>query len=290
MKKILILIILVLIAFLITLIYQTIIFSDHKLHITFCNVGQGDAIFIRTPKGLDILIDGGPDNSVLSCLSNHMPFWDRTIEFVILTHPHADHLNGLISVAKNYKVALFATENIKNNTQGFNLLMDLLGKKDNIKIQYVSASDKLKIKDGITLNIVGPREEFLKLTSPNGTIGESSEFGSIETLLTYKDFSVLLTGDSQSLELQEALKFLFDKSSLTILQVPHHGSKTGLTEEILNALNPKIAVISVGKDNKYGHPAQFTQDLLKSQNIKILRTDQNGEVEAISDGKTWNLN
>src|SRR3990170_7268003 len=80
------------------LVYQYAKFNDGKVHIVFCDVGQGDAIFLRTPKGADILVDGGPNESVLACLSGHMPFWDRDLELVILTHPHADHLNGLISV------------------------------------------------------------------------------------------------------------------------------------------------------------------------------------------------
>ena len=87
------------------LVYQNITYNDKKLHVVICDVGQGDAIFIRTPSGSDILIDGGPDDSVLACLGKHMPFWDRTLEIMILTHPHADHLTGLIDVSKSYSVS-----------------------------------------------------------------------------------------------------------------------------------------------------------------------------------------
>mgnify|MGYP001618356405 CR=1 FL=1 len=100
-------------------IYQFISFSDKKLHIVFCSVGQGDAILIRTPEGSDILVDGGPDESVSNCLSRHMPLWDRTIEVVYLTHPDADHLTGLIQVIKTYNVKYFGTSDAPKETLVF---------------------------------------------------------------------------------------------------------------------------------------------------------------------------
>ena len=265
-------------------VYQFGLFSDGKLHLVFCDVGQGDAIFIRTPKGLDILVDGGPNDSVLSCLSNHMPFWDRDLELVMLTHPHADHLKGLISVARHYKIISFATENLKNDTVIFKALMDEL-KGQNIKIKYLYAGDTFKLKDKVGLKIVGPSREFLKKTSPEGLIGERSEFANIESLFSYKDFSVLLTGDSQALQLKEAL--LDGKlKDIDVLQVPHHGSKTGLDSEILSFLKPELGVISVGK-NRYGHPAKEIIEILRNKDIKILRTDEKGDIEIVSDGKEW---
>ncbi len=266
------------------LIYQNITYNNKKLHVVICDVGQGDAIFIRTPQGSDILIDGGPDDKVLSCLSKHMPFWDKDLELVILTHPHSDHFTGLFSVLKNYKVKVFATEDLENKTLSFGELMKII-KDQAIPTRFVFAGDRFRLKDGVEFEIVGPTKEFLLQTSPGGTIGESSEFGSVETLMSFVKFSMLLTGDSQADELEQAIGLTQDKLyNLSVLQVPHHGSRFGLTAEILDVLNPKIAAISVGAKNKYGHPTPFILDLLKSKNIKILRTDQNGEVEIISDG------
>ena len=271
------------------LIYQNITYNDKKLHVVFCDVGQGDAVFIRTPSGSDILVDAGPDDSVLNCLGKHMPFWDKDLELVILTHPHADHFTGLFSVFKNYKVKIFATEELKNKTLGFEGLMKMI-KNQAIPTRFVFAGDKFKLKDGVMLEIVGPTEGFLSQTSPGGTIGESGEFGSILTLIKYENFSALLTGDSQASELQEAIR---DKrqemNNISVLQVPHHGSKTGLNAEVLDFLQPKLAVISVGAKNKYGHPTPFILELLKSQNIKTLRTDENGEVEVTSDGINFSV-
>ena len=270
-------------------IFQNLKFNDNRLHIIFCDVGQGDAILIRTPSNQDVLVDSGPNNLVVDCLSKHLPFWDKTIELAILTHPHADHMNGFLDVLKNYKVLSFATENLKNNSLGFKVLMESL-KAQNIKIRYVYLGDRFRFSDGVTINIVGPSKEFLANTSPDGVIGERNEFANVESLIKYGKFSVLLTGDSQSSELDEILKQVQNDKQVSVLQVPHHGSKTGLTDQILNVLNPNLAVISVGKNNKYGHPNPFTLDLLKNKNIKTLRTDENGDIEIISDGKSWKVN
>ena len=282
-------------------IYQYSRFNDGKFHVVFCDVGQGDAIFIRTPKGSDVLIDGGPDDSVLSCLSSNMPFWDRDLELVILTHPHADHLNGLISVLGHYKVDLFATEMIKNNTGGFSRLMEKI-KDENIKIRYVYAGDRFVFKDGVVLKIAGPSKEFIKKTSPGGVIGERKEFASVVSFIKYKGFEVLLTGDSQATELKDSLRLVsLAQGKISILQVPHHGSKTGLTSEILDSIKPELAVISVGKNN-YGHPAASILKILgegdinppakaslKAMRAGILRTDRDGEIEIVSDGESWGV-
>lgn len=273
------------------LIYQNITYNDKKLHVVFCDVGQGDAIFIRTPNGSDILIDSGPDDSVLTCLGKHMPFWDRNLELVILTHPHADHFIGLFSVLKSYKVRSFATEDLNNKTLGFVELMDLIRSKS-IPTRFVLAGDRFILKDGVRFEIVGPTEEFLKETSPGGFIGESGEFASVETLVRYGKFSVLLTGDSQSSELSKILvRQLMDQDDkpLDVLQIPHHGSRFGLTPEILDFLNPNLAVISVGAKNRYSHPAPEILQILRDRDIKILRTDQNGEIEIIIDGDIWKV-
>jgi competence protein ComEC len=266
------------------LVYQNIAYNDKKLHIIICDVGQGDAILIRTPQGSDILIDGGPDDSVLNCLGKHLPFWDKDLELVMLSHPHADHFTGLFSVLRNYEIRSFVSEDLINKTAGFNALIDRI-KTQKIPIRFVFAEDRFILKGNIVLKIVGPTQEFVHQTSPGGAIGESNELGSLESFLVYENFSMLFTGDSQVLELQEALEFI--DANISVFQVPHHGSKFGLTSEILDILNPKMAVISVGKNNKYGHPTTFILDLLKSKNIKIFRTDEVGDIEIVSDGKSF---
>lgn len=267
-------------------LYQTFEFNDHKLHVVFCNVGQGDGILIRTPSGVNIINDGGPGDSILECLSRHMPLWDRSIAAMILTHPHADHINGLISTIQRYTVRHFYTENLFNNTAGFAVLKENLT-KENVQLIDAYAGDDLKIADGVVFRFLGPTKEFLALTSPNGKIGESGEFGSLITEVEYGKLRILLTGDSQADEMMDAATHL--SSSINILQVPHHGSKTGLNSQILSMLSPKLVVISVGKNNKYGHPAKETLNLLQTSGLQILRTDLNGEVEIVSDGQKWSV-
>ena len=271
-------------------LYQSASLNNGKLNIVFCNVGQGDAIFIRSPSGKDILVDAGPNNKVIDCLSRHMPFWDKTIEIAILTHPHSDHLNGFLDVLKNYKVLSFVTLDLKNNTSSFNAMLESL-KEEKINIGFVYEGDRFRFKDGLSISIVGPSREFLVKTSPRGLIGERNEFANVVSLIKFKNFSALLTGDSQREELKEALRLSANwriaQGKISILQVPHHGSKTGLTEELLNQANPKLAVISVGQMNKYGHPATEIIELLKNKGIKILRTDEHGEIEISTDGLTW---
>lgn len=266
-------------------IYQYVKFNDGRLHIIFCNVGQGDGIFIRTAKGLDIIVDSGPDDSILSCLSSHMPFWDRTIELSFLTHPHEDHMRGFISIFRRYKVLNFASEALSNDT----VLYREVGKeiqKSKIKSQNLIAGDRFKISDGLSIKVVGPSKEFLEKTSPNGRIGESREFASLELLVSFGRFNALLTGDSQIEELNEALPFL---SRVDVFQIPHHGSKYGTDSKFLSLISPKLAIISVGK-NKYGHPAKevikILRDLemkqsLRPDGLKFLRTDEHGDIEII---------
>lgn len=266
------------------LVYQNITFNDKKLHVVICDVGQGDAILIRTPQGSDVLIDGGPDNSVLNCLGKHLPFWDRTIEIVVLTHPHADHLTGLIDVLKRYRVLVFGTGKIGNSTAAYRELIKLL-EQNQIKQQFLYQGDKFTLKDGVILETLWPTQEWV---DQNAGVGESlneNGFSAIESL-NYKNFSALFSADAQAEDLEKIDSLV---GEIDLLKVPHHGSKFGLNADILGILNPKIAAISVGKNNKYGHPTRFILDLFKSFNIKTLRTDQMGDIEIISDGQEFRV-
>jgi len=265
------------------LVYQNINYDDKKLHVVICDVGQGDAIFIRTPGGSDILIDGGPDDSVLACLGRHMPFWDKTLEVMILTHPHTDHLTGLIDVAKRYAVLVFGTEKIVNPSSAYKELIKQL-EQNHTQQKFLYQDDQFIIKDGISLKTLWPTQEWVDQNSAGGNSNENGL--SIIELLSYKNFEALFTGDAQASDIEKIESML---GVIDFLKVPHHGSKSALTEEVLDILNPKIAAISVGDKNKYGHPTAFILNLLKDKNIKTLRTDQVGDIEIISDGKVWKI-
>jgi competence protein ComEC len=284
MKKLVSIVIFSIIILGILVAYDYSRFNDGKLHIVFCNVGQGDAIFIRTPNGKNMLYDGGPDKSVLTCLSEHMPFWERQLDIIFLSHPHDDHFSGIYYLVDRYIALSFDTVDLNNKTTGFQILMEKIQKK-HIPMKHIFAGDTYQVGD-IKIHVLSPTNAYLRRTSPNGMIGESKEFASAVLQLEYGTFDLLLTGDSQVVGLEDAAKQLTE--SIDILHVPHHGSRFGLDKNILEVLNPKMAVISVGKNN-YGHPSKQTIDMLRNKDIKILRTDKEGDIEIVNDGEKWEV-
>ena len=261
--------------------YDYFRFNDGRLHIVFCDVGQGDAILITTPGKKRILVDAGPDRKVLSCLNKHMPFWERRIDLVLLSHPHADHYFGLYHILDQYKVGSFGTEALVNESRNYQHLMQLLSVK-RISQHTLFAGYKVELDKDLFLTIEGPTAEFLRTNSPDGTIDESQNFGNLLPRITYGSFDILFTGDSQKEGLLEAVERI--GKPVDVLQVPHHGSATGLDEGILDELRPSLLVVSVGK-NSYGHPTQYILNLASKKQIKLLRTDKMGDIEITTDGK-----
>lgn len=261
---------------------------DGKLHIFFCDVGQGDAAYIRFPDGQDMLIDGGPDNRVLKCLSEAMPFYDRVIDVVLLTHPQSDHLNGLISVVDRYSLNYFIMPEITNDTVGYKKLIRQLADK-NIAVRHLYAGAKIRFGNS-SLTVLWPEQQA-------DILGSSSHpdpnLFSMVTRLSYANFDALFTGDSNSsIEAQIAKDgqlSLPPDGIVEVLKVPHHGSKTGMLESFIANLAPKLAVVSVGSKNRYGHPTQEALELLGRVGARVLRTDLDGTIEVISDGKTWEV-
>lgn len=274
---------------------------DGRLHITFCNVGQGDAAYIRTPSNQDMLIDGGPDTRVLSCLGKHMPFYDRKIDVVVLTHPQKDHMQGLISVLQRYQVGYFiiGVEGNNDNT-GYKQLVDEIQKRK-IHIKNVFRGDQFFL-GGVNISVLWPDREWVAekipgvhpamagqtFDSSQSVLGMTTDIQlndfSYYLYLKYGNFDALFTGDGDIHIQPEVMKT--DLHQMDVLKVPHHGSKTGMTGEFLDRIAPEVAVISVGK-NSYGHPTREALELLIQRGVKIKRTDINGDVEVVSDGVTW---
>lgn len=263
---------------------------DNNLHLVFCDVGQGDAILVYK-KSYQVLVDGGPDLKVLKCLSNNMPFWDRKIELVVLSHGESDHYTGLIDVAKRYKIGTFASSGIVKSGKGPDVLAQELEKS---KIVNINAGDKLSL-GGISLKAYWPTKDWLveKRVDQNPkskVLGWSKNSDSLNSFsavlkLSYKDFNSLLTGDMEPPAIDTIP--VEEIGHVEVLKVPHHGSRNGLTENFLQQVSPQMAVISVGKNNKYGHPSKEIIELLSHKVNKILRTDLDGEIEIVTDGKRW---
>lgn len=242
--------------------------KEDNLKIVFFDIGQGDSIFIETNKGSQILIDGGPDNSVLEKLEKEMNPFDKSLDMIILTHADKDHLAGIISVLRIYDVDVFVWNGEESDSSLFKELEELLTNK---KVVTVDAYDKISIGD-LLLEVYNPIIPNLK--ELNDT--------SIVLKLIYGSSSFLLTGDLSS-NLEDDLVEKFDLDS-DVLKVAHHGSKNSTTEEFIKEVSPNCAIISVGKNN-YGHPDARVLDLLDSEEVRIFRTDILGDIVFYLNGK-----
>jgi competence protein ComEC len=246
------------------------------LEVVFFDVGQGDSIFIETPKKQQILIDGGPGSAILEKLGTEMPFYDNTLDLIILTHPEKDHLAGLLEVLKRYKVENILWTGIIRDTAEWKLWeRKILEKKASIKI--AQAGQKIFAAKAV-LEILYPFENLA------GQEFEDSNETSIVSRLVFGENSFLFTGDIRKSEEKALLEQRANLDS-DVLKVAHHGSKTSNSKEFIEKVSPEIAVISLGKENSYGHPHQEVLDILEDYGIKVLRTDQHGNIKIISDGK-----
>lgn len=251
---------------------------DNQLHLVFCDVGQGDAI-LASYHANQILIDGGPNKQVLDCLANHLPFWDRQIEMVIATHPDADHLTGLIDVIERYDIQQFVINSRAKDSGVFREFQRVIG-EERVPVFFPKKGDRIKLGD-LSMTVLWPesQEKVLGATTVDKEANETSTV----VQLSFGSFDVLLPGDiSSKIENQLQLE------DIEVLKVAHHGSKFSTSEEFLDQIQPELAIISVGR-NSFGHPTQEVLERLKDRSIKCLRTDQEGTVEIISDGGSWEL-
>ncbi|MFQ6121778.1 MAG: ComEC/Rec2 family competence protein [Dehalococcoidales bacterium] len=254
------------------------VMPDDKLHISFLDIGQGDAILIQQGNQ-QVLIDGGPSPQAISLeLGNKMPFWDRTIDLVVLTHPQSDHLTGLVEVLQRFQVKQVLHPDLNSDSQIYDEWLRLIVEK-NIKHTIVEAGQQINF-GGAVIKVLHPQATLL--TDTESDIDNNG----VVLRLDMDKVSFLLTADIR----QEAeFKLVADRADLnsTVLKVAHHGSDTSTTSEFLAVVNPQLAVISVGADNKFGHPSnevlQRLQERLGSENI--YRTDQQGTLEFITDGE-----
>jgi len=256
--------------------------SDGKLHVYFLNVGQGDAIYIRGPKEQDILIDGGPDNSVLPELGQRMPFYDHEIDLVILTHPDSDHLTGLIDITKRYKIKKIAFTGATEESPEYLAWQKEIALKG-IPLVLIKKGSSINMEGGAKMDVLWPPRYLINQKL------ENTNQGSLVMRLSYKNIDFLLTGDAE----EETGNLLLKDSALLeaeIFKVSHHGSENGLgnKKEVLEKIKPQLAVISVGK-NRYGHPHKKILNLFKENKINWLRTDEKGTIEVMTDGENYEV-
>lgn len=243
--------------------------KDKVLTFAMLDIGQGDAIFIESPTGMQILVDAGPPKNILRKLNKFMPFWDRSIDAIIITNPDLDHMGGVLDILKNYKVAMIFEPGTVNDSSTYKKIQQEIKAKD---ISNILARSGMSIDLGS-----GARIDFL-FPDQDVSTWERND-GSIIARLSYGANNIMLTGDATTVTEREILKN-YDKSFLKsdILKVGHHGSFTSTSREFVEAVSPKYALISLGKDNTYGHPHIETLATLKEFGAEILRTDLNGTI------------
>ncbi len=240
---------------------------DNNLKIIFFDVGQGDSALIITPKQKTIFIDGGPDNTVLYKLGEYLPYWQRKIDLMVLSHPHADHLVGFNEVLRRYDVKKILMTGVLHATYEYEEWLNQL-KDRQIPIEIAVGPSGIDFEPDTRLQILYPTESLAE------TKMENLNNSSIVLKVTYGQNSLLFTGDLES-DVQSTI--LDQDLSALILKFPHHGSTNGYSEKFINAVNPKYAVISAGENN-FGHPSKRTINALERAGVKILITKDLGDI------------
>ena len=238
------------------------------LAVYFFNVGQGDSIFIASKDGTQILIDGGPNSRVLGELAKAMPYYDDSIDLVVLSHPHADHLSGLIDVLKRYKVGKVVESGVIYRTPERDAFEEIASQKNIQRIDIEHPS--IITFGGVTLKILYPNVSFENKTVKN--VNETS----LVILLEFEGKKILFTGDAGKAT-EDKLLAEGVLEDVDVLKVGHQGSKFSSSANFLNKILPEYAVIEVGK-NSYGHPTEEALSRLATVGAKIFRTDSDGTV------------
>ncbi len=253
--------------------------SSGTLELTFLDVGQGDAILIRTPTNEKILIDAGPAGAILAPLAAELNFWERGIDLAILTHPDTDHIAGMVELLKRYKIKRIMLTGVQHETDWYTAILREITRQK-IPVVLGNATTDLELGGGVRLDILWP-EEILA-----GKYIEDTNTTSIAARLIFGETAAVMTGD---LDLASEKLLLQNTPDLhaQILKLGHHGSRNSSSAEFLAAVNPAIAIVSASADNTFGHPSP--EVLAKLPNAEILETSKIGSIHFTSDGTKWKL-
>jgi len=251
--------------------------STHKLSVSFLDVGQGDSIFIQGPTGIQVLVDGGPDRSVVRELPKLMGPLDRSINLIIETHPDKDHISGLADVLEQYRVDAFMSPGAKNDTNVFGRLMNDVENEPSIVTYIARAGMRIDLGDGAYADVLYPDKDVSNIKVTNDA--------SIVLHVVYGDTSFMLTGDLPS-TIEDRLVHTLAQTELksTVLKAGHHGSKYSTDALWLRTVAPEVVVISAGKGNTYGHPSPDALARIQTQGSEIVSTIDSGTIMYVSDG------
>jgi len=249
------------------------------LTVSFLNIGQGDSILIQGPTGAKLLVDGGPDPSVLREVGSVLPFWDREIDAVLATHPDQDHIGGLPDILKRYKAQYVFEPGIQNTTRAWNSFVNATNEEMKFGAKHVvlHSGARLLLGGGAYADILYPDHDVSKIKETNA--------GSIVLRVVYGKTSFMLTGDMASIIEDELVREVsIENLASDVLKVGHHGSKYSTDELWLQAVSPSVAIISAGKGNTYGHPAPEVLGRIEKQGARMLSTMDQGTITLVSDG------
>src|SRR3989344_31344 len=246
------------------------------LTVAFLDIGQGDAIFIESPTGAQMLIDGGPGAIVLRELGKVMPFYDRSIDLLLVSNPDSDHMSGFLDVLRSFTVSTLVEPGTVGASADYRSLLEEV-KKEGASHVIAKRGQNLNLGGGAYFEILFPDRD---------ASGLSTNDGSIIGKLVYGTTSFLFPGDTTTAIEEYVASVDREHLDVDVLKVAHHGSKTSTSEALLGFASPKMAVISAGKDNKYGHPHKEVLDRLEQFDVETLGTDEKGSVVMESNGET----
>lgn len=259
---------------------------DGNLHVVFCDVGQGDAILVSQGE-VEMLIDTGPGEAVMGCLDEQIPFWDKKIEVVVISHEDRDHIGGLDKVMEEYEVEKLVINGVRSGNEDSEEVRELV-RELGVEVKVAERGDRIVMGE-VEMEFWWPEEEQSQVLAwrDGDEIGGKGEEGgnemSLVGLLSYGDFEVLLTGDISEAE-ELAMERMGVLRKVEVLKVAHHGSKFSSSESFLKEVRPDEAVIMVGEKNSFGHPSSEVLMRLEAVESRVWRTDQVGDIEIVSDG------
>lgn len=261
------------------LLMQIFSFSRlEEMRVSFLDIGQGDAILVQTPSGHKMLIDGGANDTVLTRLSEELGYFDTSIDVLVATHPDADHVTGLIPVLERYNVKYILVSGSESDTGMFHDFSDHT-QAEGAVIREAHKGDAIDFGDGVVATILHPQK---------GQIFKETNDASVSMVITYGDESFLLTGDLPSSYEDDIISNALPRK-VTVYKAGHHGSKTSSGVQLLSYIKPEYAVVSAGKDNRYGHPNTDTMERLAKYAKETLSTIDRGTITFVMDGKSLEL-
>jgi len=248
-----------------------------ELKLSFLDVGQGDSIFIETPTGFQILVDGGNSGSVLTEIKSVLELNDREIDMLIATHPDADHIGGLVDVLKRFSVRYFVHNGVESETATYRALAKAM-EDEGAEIITIDSPQIFAFSDGVTLEFIAPQKNNLR--------GDKNDTSIVARLL-YGETTALLTGDISSKIETLIVKRLGGKIESDILKISHHGSRHSSDATFLSSVNPDFSIISAGEHSRYGHPHKDVVNRINQNTNSVLLHTKDKNTHFVSDGVAW---